>query len=132
MTVDLLSVRLKEAKKELTNLKTAHLRGLGLLQVYKKICTLSSFSIEDDYSGRVRISIYSSNTFPPYPLLNIIPQVKGSTAFTISLLVDSTNYANNGYTLLIDGRVTRWDSYGLTEFEIISTAPIDNISLEKL
>lgn len=132
MTVDLLSVRLKEAKKELTNLKTAHMRGLGLLRVYKKIYQLDSLGIPDEYSSRVKLTVYFSTDFSPYPLFSIVPQVKGSTGYTISLLSDSINYIANGYVVDIDGRINRWDSYGLTAFEIVSTSPIESVSLEEL
>ena len=36
MTVNLLSQKLKAAKKEITDLKTAHKRGFGNLKIYRE------------------------------------------------------------------------------------------------
>lgn len=130
MTVDLFSVRLKKAKRELTNLKTAHLRGLGMLKIYKNVYSLQDLGIADEDSVRKRIVINFSSDFPPLPLANLVPQVKGSTFFTMSVVSDAVNYSSSGYTLIVDCRITRRDARGLTEFSIISTAPIVSLNLE--
>lgn len=131
MTVDLLSVKLKEAKRELNNLKTAHLRGLGMLRIYKNVYSLADLGIEDDYSGRKRIVINFSTDFAPYPLMVLVPQVVGTTAYTMSVVLSAVNFSSGGYTLIVNGRINRWDEQGLTEFSVISSAPIVSLNLEE-
>ena len=130
MTVDLLSVRLKEAKRELTNLKTAHLRGLGLLKIYKKTYVLNDFGIQDSTYNRVRMTINFDYNFPPYTLVQLLTQIAGTSGFDMSLTVDSMNYTNSGYTLNCECILIREDSQGLTSFFIVSTAPVRNLTIE--
>jgi len=67
MTVDLLSVRLKEAKRELTNLKTAHKRGLGLLKLYKYTVTLHPPG--QLFAYYIELNITFSQNSSPYPFI---------------------------------------------------------------
>ena len=43
MTQNLLVQRFKDAKKELTALKTTHLRGIGNLKIYKETITFRMY-----------------------------------------------------------------------------------------
>lgn len=97
MTVDLLSVRLKEAKKELTNLKTAHTRGIGMLQLYTSEVNL-------DVQGKtgiwdVAVTIYFKDGQSPYPFLEYIPIINNDTSNVIELI--GMEFAEDGMSVLL-------------------------------
>lgn len=97
MTVDLLSVRLKEAKKELTNLKTAHTRGIGMLQLYTSEVKLDV----QDKTGiwDVAVTIYFKEGQSPYPFLEYIPIINNDTSNVIELI--GMEFAEDGMSVLL-------------------------------
>lgn len=97
MTVDLLSVRLKEAKKELTNLKTAHTRGIGMLQLYTSEVKLDV----QDKTGiwDVAVTIYFKDGQSPYPFLEYIPIINNDTSNVIELI--GMEFAEDGMSVLL-------------------------------
>jgi len=97
MTVDLLSVRLKEAKKELTNLKTAHTRGLGMLQLYTSEIKLDV----QDKTGLwdVEVNVYFKAGQSPYPFLEYIPVVMNDTSNVIELI--GMEFSADGMSVLL-------------------------------
>lgn len=97
MTVDLLSVRLKEAKRELTNLKTAHTRGIGMLQLY-------TAEVKLDVQGKtgiwdVAVTIYFKEGQSPYPFLEYIPIINNDTSNVIELI--GMEFAEDGMSVLL-------------------------------
>lgn len=97
MTVDLLSVRLKEAKRELTALKTAHKRGLGGLKVFQDYLEfdIAGSSIA---SGRwmLDMTIEFDDKFPEYPFLTAMGQCSNSYVSNVDIVsMDFTD----GHTL---------------------------------
>lgn len=123
MTVDLLSLRIKEAKRELTALKTAHKRGLGNVKIY-------TYDFNIDPTGHdtgiwelvVRVDFDSS--FAAYPFVYIAPQIGQS--FSYSLEVATTDYRNDGYTAFV--RCIWGYENGMTKSTVVSTSPIVNVS----
>ena len=101
---DLLAQRLKKTKRELTALKTAHRRGLGLLKVYPR-------EVELDVSGRtgiwtVTIGLSFDQKFAPFPLIESIQTVDNPAMDQVALF-----YSNDGYAAYVT-------------FDWISTAPV--------
>lgn len=97
MTVDLLSVRLKEAKKELTNLKTAHTRGIGMLQLYTSEVKLDV----QDKTGlwELEVNVYFKSGQSPYPFLEYIPIINNDTSNVIELI--GMEFAEDGMSVLL-------------------------------
>lgn len=101
---DLLAQRLKKTKRELTALKTAHRRGLGLLKVYPR-------EVELDVSGRtgiwtVTIGLSFDQKFAPFPLIESIQTVDNPAMDQVALF-----YSNDGYAAYVT-------------FDWISTPPV--------
>ena len=125
MTVDLLSVRLKEAKKELTNLKTAHKRGLGLLKLYKK--TISLEPPEEGFSYYIDITVNFVQNSAPYPFIEGVPLVP--SGISSSAITDmGVEYTNNGRTCLIKFAWIRTTPIIVDTIYIISSGDISSIS----
>lgn len=87
MTVDLLSVRLKEVKRELTNLKTAHKRGLGGLKVFQNYLEfeISGSSIASG-SWMLDVTIEFDDKFPEYPFLTAMGQCSNSYVSNVDII----------------------------------------------
>ena len=129
MTVNLLSQRLKAAKRELTNLKTAHKRGLGTLKVYRTEHYFEDDGIEppDNFRGTLRIKF--SRSFAPYPFFYVVPTASGSAPWyntTYSIQVRGISFEDNGYTAVISGDIFYGSNYLFEKVVIFSTAPIDS------
>lgn len=92
MTVDLLSVRLKEAKRELTALKTAHKRGLGELKVFEYRLEISGYN---DHVYDLSVTVNFDTSFTRYPFIFTYPQGDPNTFLSKADLV-SMDYTNNG------------------------------------
>lgn len=108
MTVDLLSVRLKEAKRELTNLKTAHKRGLGGLKVFEYDLDISGYT---DHVYILNITVNFDPNFTSYPFVSCTPQSDPETFLANADLI-SMDYSNNGMSAIY---VFEW--FALTSFQ---------------
>lgn len=108
MTVDLLSVRLKEAKRELTNLKTAHKRGLNSLVVFEYPLSISGYN-DDVYTLSVTLNF--DPNFTKYPFISCSPQCDPSTYISNADLI-SMDYTNNGMSA-----VYTFDWFALTTLD---------------
>lgn len=88
---DLLVQRLKTAKRELTALKTAHRRGLGLLKVYLEEVALDV----NDRTGMwfVTITLDFDTKFAPFPFVQGV-QVSEDVPTENTEVI----YSNDGYT----------------------------------
>lgn len=127
---DLLVQRLKAAKRELTALKTAHRRGLGLLRVYEQTYLLADLGMSDISLRSVSITLQFSRSFSPYPFVTLVGQGIDNNAFWRSAIVESSNYTDNGFGIVFNGTLRRYDSEGLTKFMVRCTAPITSIEVD--
>lgn len=125
MTVDLLSVRLKEAKKELTNLKTAHLRGIGMLQLF-------TYNINLDVQSRVgfwdvAVVVNFKPGQSPYPFLEYIPIVNNDTSNVIELI--GMEFTNGGMSVLLQFEWLASNPY-VDTIELYCTSDIESYTQE--
>lgn len=125
MTINLLSQRIKSAKRELTNLKTAHKRGLGNLKIFKN-------EIIIDTSGHtsgiyfLTININFDQSFASFPLIKIYPTVTNNFDYSAQLL--EMDYINNGYTVRVEFLWLYNSSLPNQNMTVFSTAPISSSS----
>lgn len=98
MTVDLFSVKLKEAKRELTALKTAHKRGLGDLKVFDYELKISGYN---DYVYDLTVTVDFDPAFTKYPFIFAYPQCDPSTYLTKADLI-SMDFANDGASVVFN------------------------------
>lgn len=107
--------RLTAVKRELTDLKTAHRKGLGLLKVYKKDMTISAPSGSDlAYWLEITCTFSVSN----YPFVRFYPlgvEPSSSPEF---------NYTNSGSKCQYRAVYFKNDWQG--KVTIYSTSPIDS------
>lgn len=125
MTINLLSQRIKSAKRELTNLKTAHKRGLGNLKIFKN-------EIIIDTSGHtsgiyfLTININFDQSFASFPLIKIYPTVTNNFDYSAQLL--EMDYINNGYTVRAEFLWLYNSSLPNQNMTVFSTSPISSSS----
>lgn len=120
-----LSLRLKYAKRELTALKTAHLRGLGLVKVFSREVQLDLSPYVGEL-GYIRVTVDFDSSFVAYPFVNIIPRAvsSGTRVFGDPLEI---YYTNAGYSL--NTRMTwAYSGSGFTSFFVEAISPIDSVN----
>ena len=117
MSQNLLVERLKAAKRELTALKTAHRRGLGLLKVYKKEYTIQTPGDNNAYWLTIDLGFSIS----PFPFVQLY------TAGGEYVLVADTEfeYKNGGNTA--EFRFVWLDNKPTYSFTVYSTSPIESM-----
>lgn len=127
MTTDLLTARLKAAKRELTALKTAHQRGLGLLRIYRE--TVIPDNQDGIYDAAVTVTFVEGSA--PYPFVTVVGYYDTQNLYDSSFAVDELEYQNNGMTAIFSGELTV-DSSGVwpKKFDVLSTAPIQSITID--
>lgn len=104
MSQNMLVERLKFAKRELTALKTAHFRGMGLLKIYKATYYFSQAGIEEDYFYDAVVTIKFSRDFAPYPFTYALGDIVERTyIWWTSFGADSIDYKDDGYTMILKG-----------------------------
>lgn len=121
---DLLVQRLKAVKRELTALKTAHRRGLGLLKVYRREETFTPPGGQGTYNG-IKITISFSRNFAKSPLVSLSGLTMGSMTVQ-SLYVNSVKYIDDFSLEIIADLV--WTSVIPNKFVIISSAPVEEVN----
>jgi len=131
MTVDLLSARLKAAKRELTALKTAHRRGLGLVRIYKTEHFYSDDNIDWPESYRGTMTLEFSRNFAPNPFVYILSTDTGEAPwynYTKSIDVSGIVFSQDGYTATVSCDI--FYGYGdiFNRAVIYSTAPILSVT----
>ena len=116
--------RLKYAKRELTALKTAYVRGLGMMKVYEQTATAPSAGHESGFWTLI-INVGLDTSFTAYPFVQLIPQV--SSSFEYSIEYESMQYENSGYSASFR---TSWRYQAGTgsDVTVFSTSPITSIS----
>lgn len=131
MTVNLLSQRLKAAKRELTALKTAHRRGLGSLAVYEFQMALDVPVEAQTGFWYLDLTLTFDRSFPAYPFAQVIaPNGPASDYYTANIFEgeQSKVYGNSGYSLMFT--VPFFYSVKTTPYPVYfySTAPIVSIT----
>lgn len=122
MPVNLLTKRLKDAKRELTNLKTAHMRGLGYLKVYSQNLTITDGPSTGIHSFQIDITL--SNEFAAYPFTQLFPAANSNDDHSIE--VEGFTYSDGyhvRYRLLY-----AWGDASMDFVRIVSTSPITNVT----
>lgn len=130
MSQNLLVERLKFAKRELTALKTAHQRGLGLLQIYNKVYYFSGAGIEEGGAYDVVVTIKFSRNFSPYPFAYVLGDMaERDISWWTSFTVSSIDYSDDGYTMTMEGEAIYYigGSVRLEKITAFSTAPITSL-----
>lgn len=121
---DLLSQRLRNAKKELTALKTAHRRGLGLLKIYKESYTASA---PPSSTAVYWITIDINFSLSAYPFVQHYMRTDIGDPSFISTETE-IEYKNSGMTIEYRQMIYGLDSE--YKFDIISTSPIESMTYD--
>lgn len=123
-----LSQRIKFAKRELTNLKTAHRRGLGLLKVYYKPYTVPPPT--DISYAFIRLDLTVNFDGIAYPLIGFLGRSTDPTAAWSGSLLGSTpeiQFTNGGHTAKMSV-AAKAEAQGLYRLYIYATSPVKSIS----
>ena len=125
MTQNLLVQRFKDAKKELTALKTTHLRGIGNLKIYKETITFTGSVVW--LEGTVTINF--SQNFAAYPFVYLVGYgVRRTVTYFASISGDSINYTNNGYKAVFEATALYDPDTVPNKFDVYSTSPMTSIT----
>lgn len=125
MTQNLLVQRFKDAKKELTALKTTHLRGIGNLRIYKETITFTGSGLF--LEGTVTINF--SQNFAAYPFVYLVGYgVRRTATYFASISGDSINYIDNGYTAVFEATALYHPGTIPNKFDVYSTSPMTSIT----
>ena len=118
-----LADRIKYVKQELTNLKTAHERGLGMVKIYSYLYSSPTVPA----TGNFIVNINFNQDFASYPMFQI-----GTIMISIGIGLywfglPNVRYTNNGYTAIvtIPEEYAFYFSYGL---RISCTSPISSVT----
>lgn len=130
MTQNLLTQRLKAAKRELTNLKTAHKRGRGLLKLYSyegQATPADSTKIYD-----ITITVTFSNKFAKNPFVVFLRDTVDPNAQWMgsALRTDMQYYSDDGYKLILKGNYYDWHGGDNEKYKVIATSPITNVNID--
>lgn len=121
MTVNLLSQRLKAVKRELTALKTAHMRGLGLVETYR----YTGYIEYQSGLSTLKFNIDFSNDYAAYPFFQIMPYGGiGSSDWILGGM--SATYYNNGYSVEIS--LPEALGFFYSNYYILALSPIENVT----
>lgn len=123
MTINLLSKRIKDIKRELTNLKTSHKRGVGNIKIFSQKVNVDVTGHESDFSY-FYIVVNLNRNYAPSTFVNFYPIMDNDGLSSFSETI-KMNYSDDGYSVRV---LTIW-SYeaGLSSFWIDSLSPIDSI-----
>lgn len=127
-----LAQELKYAKRELTNLKTAHRRGFGLLKIYKVVYNLSQIpgiQPETIYDN-IKLTVRFSSDFSAYPMAYIMGDsvYLSQGALLSSVDVERPEYKDGGFTIEYIASVIYSPQNNLTKMIVYSTAPVSSIT----
>lgn len=128
MTVDLLTARLKAAKRELTALKTSHMRGLGLAKVYSYS---GVFSPPSDSPYLFTMTINFDREFAKNPLsyISLGGNDLSDPWIGSSAEIDNESFTSDGYSMVVNGYINE-SQYTTSDFVVYSVSPILGISWE--
>lgn len=122
---DLLVQRLKNAKRELTALKTAHKRGLGLLKLYEFTAPLDVQERLGFWS--VKLTVNFAEDQSPFPFLQWIPVVNNNSLNVIELVGEE--FSSDGMTAVLYFEWLASNPY-VDRINFISTSIIESYSQE--
>jgi hypothetical protein len=128
MTVDLLTARLKAAKRELTALKTSHMRGLGLAKVYSYSGVFSPPSY-NPYLFTMTINFDREFAKNPLTYISLGGNDLSDPWIGSSAEIDNESFTSDGYSMVVDGYVDE-TQYTTSNFVVYSVSPILGISWE--
>lgn len=128
MTVDLLSQRLKQAKRELTALKTAHRRGLGLVKVYKYVHYFENDNIDPPGTFTGTLTINFAQSASPFPFFYVLSDTEKSYYYEnyYSIRITGARYANSGMSAQISGNIFYGAGDMFDKVTVYSLAPISS------
>ena len=123
--VDLLSKQLKDAKKELTALKTSHERSASLLNIYSTQATLPWPPGGVDI---VTITVRFSKEYAAYPFFRFeIESLNFAYRnYASNIYISSEAYGADGYSIEIVALHWGDEEYS-SNFRVISTSPVVGI-----
>lgn len=123
MPTPVLVERLKRAKKELTALKTAHKRGVGLLKVFEENIAPQA---PDHTPWDLTITLTFGANTAPYPFVYAIAKSLSEEDYywSFGFTQEEIEYANE-HTVNVAGEF--WSSNPVPT-RILSTAPVESIS----
>lgn len=126
MTQNLLVQRFKDAKKELTALKTTHLRGIGNLRVYKETVIFTAPSTK---IGDMVVTVTTSQNFAAYPFVYVLgygADMDGK--YYVSMDTKSVNYINDGFAATFEGEAIYYPEWVTNKFDVYCTSPMTSIT----
>lgn len=121
--MNLLATKIKEIKRELTALKTAHTRGLGNIKIY-------DYFVQVDPSGHqtgayyLNVTITFDRRFAAYPMAQFYPTMLDNGDYSMELT--GLDFADSGYTMKAE-LVWIYEA-GTASFTIESTSPVDTVT----
>ena len=123
MPTPVLVERLKRAKEELTALKTAHKRGVGLLKVFEENIAPKA---PDHTPWDLTITLTFGANTAPYPFVYAIAKTldESSYFFAAGFTQEEIEYTSE-HTVKIAGSF--W-SENAVPIRILSTAPVESVS----
>lgn len=121
--MNLLSTRIKDIKKELTALKTAHVRGFGNVKIYHQLVQVNPAGHETGASY-MNVTITFDRRFAAYPLAQFYPTMLPNGDYSMD--VTGLDYTDQGYTMRVE-LVWIYEP-GTTSFTIESTSPTDAVT----
>lgn len=124
MPTPVLVERLKRAKLELTALKTAHKRGVGMLKVFEEIVEPEA---PDDTLWYLVMTISFSADSTSHPFVTVLCNTFDETKYSLaqSFQQDEIEYTQGGKSVKIGGSFFSSDNSFL---KILSTSPIASVS----
>lgn len=125
--MNILSQRLKYAKRELTALKTAHPRGLGNLRVYRRNETLVP-PTGDRELYRITLHLTFEDQYAPYPFVQVVQgeQTPNVTAFEF----EDFEYDAGGLGVTVIATGLFGTGFPAMPYSVLSLAPVENITAE--
>jgi hypothetical protein len=114
-----LAQRLKFAKRELTALKTAHIRGIGNLKIYSKTVSI----IPESGHTLLNIIVKFSESSPKYPFVQVFGMADTATTYNYTIL--GGGYSEDGKTFQASGIGLIREGKDLIYVE--STSPINDV-----
>lgn len=121
--MNLLSRKIKDIKRELTAMKTAHARGLGNVIIYRR-------NVDVDPTGHqtgahyLYVTIEFDRRFSSYPFAQIYPKELENGDYTMEIV--GHDYSNGGYTMI--AKLLWIYEEGTTSFTVESTAPTTSVN----
>lgn len=123
--MNLLVNKMKDVKRELTNLKTAHQRGINL-KIFREEITFSKSSI-GFYDGTITVTF--DTNFAAYPFAYVLGYSLGPDSPSFySFDTDSVFYRDSGYTMDFVGEFIYYPEELEPKFVLVSTSPPTSIT----